>query len=65
MVIQKKRMFYKPPPESRIRIRIISGRWIRIRIRVKSRIRLKGHNSEALEPWRAGDARNGGLEAIN
>ncbi len=68
MVIQKEHV-YKPQPGLRILIRSIIGRWIRIRIRVKSRIRIKVtiHKLYRLktEPWRADDARNGGLEAQN
>jgi hypothetical protein len=50
---------------SRLRIRILInfGTWILIRIRVKSWIR--NRIREALEPWRAVDAHNGGLAAQN
>jgi hypothetical protein len=42
-------------------MRIVSGSWIRIRIKVKTLELLR----LTMEPWRAVDARNGGVEAQN
>ncbi len=57
-------------PRFRIRIHIILGSLIRIRIRTKAknliRIRNKFKAQELkMEPWRAVNAHNGGMEAQN
>jgi hypothetical protein len=55
----------------RIRIRIIHGSGIRIRIRVKSWIRIRNKVKIQkllrliIQPWRAVDAHNRGLETLN
>jgi hypothetical protein len=50
----------------KIRIRTILGSWIRIRIKVKVRITLKIQEWYRLkmEPWRAVDADNAGVEGL-
>jgi hypothetical protein len=47
--------------ERRIRIRIRMKSWVRIRIQVKKKIQIITRLK--VEPWRAGDAQNGGVEA--
>ncbi len=56
-------------PRFRIRIHIILGSWIRIWIRTRAKNWIRIHNFKLqelkMEPWRAVNAHNGGVEALN